>query len=122
MDEHTSYLLELARQAETDKPWLRDTVLKLLRFSIKGNKIILFLCCLLVAFSLFVCWAPLWHPDWLWLPETIALAIFRSLVFGGVGLMGVVFFVVQWRVLHRLEDEFFLRRLTWVQDEQLDRK
>jgi hypothetical protein len=115
MDSNTAYLLDLAERADTDSPWLRNTTLSLLRLSIRLTKILLLLCCLLFSFGLFVCWFPLWVTSWL--PDSIVLVILRSVVFGGMGLMGVVFFVIQWKSLHRLEEEFFLRRLTWVQDE-----
>lgn len=115
MDSNTAYLLDLAERADTDSPWLRNTTLGLLRLSIRLTKILLLLCCLLILFGLFVCWLPLWQP--VRRPDSIVFLILHSLAFGGIGLMGVVFFVVQWKSLHRLEDEFFLRRLTWVQDE-----
>jgi len=116
-------VLRLAEEADELRPHLRSTVIFLLKTGIMGCHLTAALAAFCSAGGLLACWTQTQPPM---STDSVCLSALWSLLWGGFGIMGALFFHVQMNTVRVLKETLFLKRLTWVEvesDEQpSDRK
>ena len=116
-------VLRLAEEADELRPHLRSTVIFLLKTGITGCYWSSALAAVVAAAGTFACWAQTQPPM---VTDSVCLSALWSLLWGGFGIMGALFFHVQMNTVRVLKETLFLKRLIWVEvesdEQQSDRE
>ena len=116
-------VLRLADEADEQRPHLRSTVIFLLKVGIKSCHWTAALALSVAVGGLLACWAQTQPPM---VTDSVCLSALWSLLFGGFGIVGVLFFYVEMNTVRVLKETLFLKRLIWVEvesdEQQSDRE
>lgn len=107
-------VLRLAEEADELRPHLRSTVIFLLKSGITSCYCTAALAGLFVVGGMIACWAQTQPPM---VTDSVCLSALWSLLWGGFGIMGALFFHVQMNTVRVLKETLFLRRLIWTEVE-----